>query len=139
MRYRNYAAVHSGKEPCCQACLDARTRLRFTTDLPLKVLMPNISSFPSLTLHISICLCLSLALLSHMLALPDSQPPLWIRFHSPQCCYGNQNFGTTVLQSCNGSLNLILDGAASYSNTCHLQEANTCTESRTCCSILMIM
>lgn len=40
--------------------------------------------FPPLTLHISICLCLSLSLslLSHMLALPDSQPPLWIWFHS---------------------------------------------------------
>lgn len=73
----NYTAVHSGKLPSCQACLDARTRPRFTADLPPKLLMPNISCFP-------ICLCwsLSLSLLSHMLALPDSQPPLQIWFHS---------------------------------------------------------
>lgn len=73
----NYTAVHSGKLPSCQACLDARTRPRFTADLPPKLLMPNISRFP-------ICLCwsLSLSLLSHMLALPDSQPPLQIWFHS---------------------------------------------------------
>lgn len=73
----NYTAVHSGKLLSCQACLDARTRPRFTADLPPKLLMPNISCFP-------ICLCwsLSLSLLSHMLALPDSQPPLQIWFHS---------------------------------------------------------
>lgn len=84
----NYTAVHSGKLPSCQACLDARTRPRFTADLPPKLLMPNISCFP-------ICLCwsLSLSLLSHMLALPDSQPPLQIWFHSLSLslwgCYGN--------------------------------------------------
>lgn len=83
-RRRNYTAMHSGKEPSCQACLGARTRPRFTTDLPPKLLMSNISCFPSLTPHLYLSLFISpsLSLLPHMLALPDSQPPLQISFHS---------------------------------------------------------
>lgn len=69
-----HTAVHCGTEPSCQACLDARPRPKITTDLPPKLLMSNISRFPR-----------SLSLLSHMLARPGSQPPLWIWFDSLHC------------------------------------------------------
>lgn len=66
-------------ERCMQQCIVGRSppgrpRPKITADLPPKLLMSNISPFPR-----------SLSLLSHMLARPGSQPPLWIRFHSLHC------------------------------------------------------
>lgn len=92
----NYTAVHCGKMPCCQACLDAATGPRFATVPQLKVLMSSVSRFPrspctSPSVYFSLCF--------HKCSLyPTRGLRCGSNFTSSSGCYGNHNLGTTVFQ-----------------------------------------
>lgn len=118
--------MHSGKEPSCQACLDARMRPRFTTDLPPKLLMSNISCFPRSppNRYLSLFRSLSLSAFTHARSTWVSASTADMISISLQCCYGNQHFGTTVLQSCNGSVDVIFL-QPDIPSLCHVHRAHT--------------
>lgn len=94
------AAVHSGTETSCQACLDATMRPRFSTDLPPKLLMSNISCF---------CLwrALSLSRCFHICSLYLTRS-LHCRSDFTHCCYGNKIFGTSSIMK----QEMVLDACA---------------------------
>lgn len=60
------------------------------------------------SLSVSVYLSLSLSASTHARSTWLSASTADLISLSLQCCYGNQHFGTTVPQSCNGSFNLIL-------------------------------
>lgn len=116
-----YTAVHCGTEPSCQACLDARPRPKFTTDLPPKLLMSNISRFPSL----------SFSAFTHAHSPGLSASTLDLISLSPLRCYGNQNLGITSLQLCDGSCSPTLQPLVAVSppeggnkDLSHIQDLN---------------